>query len=83
MFKLIFGLIIVGLILYIIYQVRKESDKYKNMQNARDRLGDLNAEIDVLGIEDQVLDARKSKQKAQAKLDEREEKLNKNKPTSE
>ena len=41
MFKLVFGLIIVGLILYVWYQVRKEAVKFKRQQDAQDELSEI------------------------------------------
>ena len=71
MFKLLFGLFIVGLILYIIYQVRVQNDKYKNMQGARDRLAEVNDEIDVVAVKSDVQDAEEKLHKRSSKLDKR------------
>ena len=75
MFKLIFGLFIVGLIVYVIYQVRAQNDKYKNMQGARDRLAEVNDEIDVVAVKSDVQDAEENLHKRSTKLNKRANEL--------
>ena len=74
MFKLVFGLIIVGLILYVWYQVRKEAVKFKRQQDAQDELSEIQDSLEAVNVESDVQDAKEKLQKRERKLDKRQNK---------
>jgi len=75
MFKLLFGLFIFGLILYVIYQVREQNEKFKNIRRAQDRLAEVEDEIDVVAVRSDVQDAEEKLHKRSTKLNKRVDEL--------
>ena len=75
MFKLMFGLFIIGMIFYIVYQVRKENKRFKGIQDADDRINEAQDKLAEFDVRDELVDLQKQVHKRGKKLSEKQDKL--------
>ena len=59
MIRLIVGLLIFGLLVYVVRRGYVETQKAKKLEDMKERLNDLNIQEDVLDVTEQVVDKQK------------------------
>lgn len=73
--KLILGLIVVGCILVLAWDIRRVRNEEKANEDLYKELDDVNAQLRKMDVEDDVLDAKKVLLKRKAKLEKKASKL--------